>query len=39
MPILNISGLVKLYLVPAVILGVVAIAAALCVYYNEQEEK
>jgi hypothetical protein len=39
MPILNISGLVTLYLVPAVILCIVAIAAALCVYYNKQEEK
>jgi hypothetical protein len=38
-PILSIFGLVKLYLVPAVILCVLAIGAALCAHYNKQEQK
>ncbi len=38
-PILNISGIVKLYLVPAVVLAVLAVGASLCVHYNRKEEK
>jgi hypothetical protein len=37
-PIVNIAGIVKLYLVPAVILVVLAIGAALCVFYNKKEK-
>jgi len=38
-PVLSIAGLVKLYLVPAVVLAVLSIGASLCVYYNTKEEK
>ncbi|MEM4240209.1 MAG: DUF1189 family protein [Candidatus Woesearchaeota archaeon] len=38
-PVLSISGLVQLYLIPAVILTVLSIAAAVCVYYNKEEGK
>ncbi len=38
-PVLSIAGLVKLYLVPAVVLAVLAIGASLCVHYNRKEEK
>jgi hypothetical protein len=38
-PVLSISGLVQLYLVPAVILSVLSIGAAICVYYNKEEGK
>ncbi len=37
-PILSIAGLVQLYLIPAVILAVLAIGASLCVYYNKKEK-
>ncbi|MEM4247262.1 MAG: DUF1189 family protein [Candidatus Woesearchaeota archaeon] len=38
-PVLSIAGIVQLYLVPVVILCVLAIGASLCVYYNKQEAK
>jgi len=38
-PIVSIAGLVQLYLAPAVILCVLAIGAAMCVYSNKEEEK
>ncbi|MEM2916525.1 MAG: DUF1189 family protein [Candidatus Woesearchaeota archaeon] len=38
-PVLNISGIVRIYLIPAVILFVLAVGAALCVHYNRKEEK
>lgn len=38
-PVLNIAGLVKLYLIPAVVLSILTIGAALCVYYDKREQK
>jgi hypothetical protein len=38
-PVLNVFGLVKLYLIPAVVLAVIATGASLCVFYNKKEEK
>jgi hypothetical protein len=38
-PVLSVFDIVTLYLVPAVVLSVLAIGAALCVHYNRQEEK
>ena len=35
-PVLNIAGLITLYLVPAVILAVLTLGAALCVYYHKK---
>lgn len=37
-PVLNIAGLLTLYLIPAVVLSLLTIGAALCVYYNRKEE-
>jgi len=38
-PVLSVFDIVTLYLLPAVVLSVLAIGAALCVHYNVQEEK
>lgn len=38
-PVLNIAGLVKLYLIPTVVLSLLTIGAALCVHYNTKEQK
>jgi hypothetical protein len=38
-PVFSIAGLVQIYLIPAVILCVLAVGASLCIYYNKQEEK
>jgi hypothetical protein len=37
-PVLSIAGLVQLYLIPAVVLALLAIGAAVCVHYNRQEK-
>lgn len=37
-PILSIAGLVQLYLIPAVILAVLTVGAALCVHSNTKED-
>ncbi len=37
-PVLDFWGVVKLYLIPAVILAVLAIGATLCAYYNKKEK-
>ncbi len=37
-PVLSIAGLVQIYLVPAVVLAVLAIGASLCVHYNKKEK-
>lgn len=38
-PVLSIAGLVQIYLIPAVVLALLSIGAAMCVYYNKEEEK
>ena len=38
-PVLNIAGIVKLYLIPAVVLSILTIGAALCVYNDKREQK
>lgn len=38
-PVLNILGLVNIYLIPAVVLSVLAVGAALCVHYGRQEKR
>jgi hypothetical protein len=38
-PVLNIFGVVKLYLLPAVVLSVLTIGAVLCAYYETREKK
>lgn len=38
-PILNIAGVIQLYLIPVVILSVLAFGASLCVHYSNQKDK
>lgn len=38
-PVLSISGLVQIYLIPAVVLALLSVGAAMCVHYNKEEEK
>lgn len=38
-PVLSVYGLVKLYLLPAMVLSVLTIGAALCVHYNTKEQE